>query len=360
MRPITLKSAARQVADHLRTEIQRLDLNGGLPGPRTIAEQLGVNHKTVESALDLLEEEGLLISQGPGRRRKINRDSIHTASALRLHLLLHQRRDNSSAQLTEILHRLREAGHVVTVAERRVGDYLQKPAAFIEWLQSKSSDAWIIHNGPAELLQHFTGAKIPVFAIGGARQGLDIAGCGPDKTAAMHVAVRSLVELGHRRIALLARKERLQTGGGDFESAFLDELRRHQLAAGPQQVPTWNHQPSSFHRCLASLLRQNRPTALIIDEAPLFVACQQYLAANGFSAPQHLSMICMQRDPSLDWCRPAVAHFEWDSAPMLRRILQWAHHLACGKPDTKQSLIATEYVPGGTVGPAPAWANAGG
>ena len=156
---------------------------------------------------------------------------------------------------------------------------------------------------------------------------------------------------------MLGRKERLQASSGNFEAAFLAELKHHGLTGNRSNLPAWNHQPSSFQRCLKNLLKRNPPTALIIDEAPLYIAAQQFLADHGLSAPRDISMICMQRDPAFDWCRPAIAHFLWDGAPMMRRVLQWAHHVACGKPDHKQCDISTSYVPGGSVGPAKIPAN---
>lgn len=352
MRPITLKSAARQVADHLRSEIQRLGLSGGMPGPKPLADQLGVNHKTVEAALDLLEKEGLLQAPGPGQRRRIQPDANPQTGRLRFHLLLHQRRDNGSALLTEILHRLREAGHVVTVAERRVGDFCHKPQAFLDWFQSRDSDAWIIHNGPRSLLEWCVANQQPVFAISGERQGLPIAGSGPDKVPAMREAVGRLVELGHRRIVLLARKDFLASSGRDMAEAFGAELERHQLPVGAYNLPAWNPQPSAFRQCLEGLMRHAPPSALFIDEPDLFIATQHHLAGCGMSCPRDVSLICMQKDAHFDWCRPAISHFEWDGASMLRRILQWAHHLACGKPDIKQANITAHFVEAGSVGPA--------
>jgi DNA-binding transcriptional MocR family regulator len=43
-----------------------------MPGRDELVKALGVSGKTVELALDLLEKEGLLVSQGPGRRRRIS------------------------------------------------------------------------------------------------------------------------------------------------------------------------------------------------------------------------------------------------------------------------------------------------
>jgi DNA-binding GntR family transcriptional regulator len=71
MDPLTVLSAVEQVAGHLRSEVLRGGLSGTLPGVTPLAEELGVNRKTVAAALRMLEDEGLLVNQGRGRQRRI-------------------------------------------------------------------------------------------------------------------------------------------------------------------------------------------------------------------------------------------------------------------------------------------------
>lgn len=71
MNPITVLSAVEQVAEHLRAEVLRGELSGKMPGVNPLVAELGVGHKTVNAALTQLEQEGLLVGQGVGRRRKI-------------------------------------------------------------------------------------------------------------------------------------------------------------------------------------------------------------------------------------------------------------------------------------------------
>jgi DNA-binding transcriptional MocR family regulator len=61
----------KQLADHLREGISRGRWTGTMPGRDRLAHEMEINPKTVEAALNLLENEGLLASQGPVRRRKI-------------------------------------------------------------------------------------------------------------------------------------------------------------------------------------------------------------------------------------------------------------------------------------------------
>ena len=66
MRRLNLRSAAEQVADHLKEGILRGEFRDLMPGKETLAAQLGGNHKTVTEALGLLEREELIVRQGPG------------------------------------------------------------------------------------------------------------------------------------------------------------------------------------------------------------------------------------------------------------------------------------------------------
>jgi DNA-binding GntR family transcriptional regulator len=60
---------AEQVAVHLREELKRGRWTESMPGRDRLASELGVNSVTVERALKMLEREGVLKSQGVGRRR---------------------------------------------------------------------------------------------------------------------------------------------------------------------------------------------------------------------------------------------------------------------------------------------------
>lgn len=70
--------------------------------------------------------------------------------------------------------------------------------------------------------------------------------------------------------------------------------------------------------------------------------------------PEDVSLIGTDPDPNFAWCVPSIAHIRWDSRPVVRHIVRWAANVGRGRVDRKQSFIAAEYVPGGTVGPAPA------
>lgn len=64
-------NTAEQIANHLREELMRGRWTGMMPGQFRLAKELGASRNAVEAALRLLEHEGVLVSQGLGRKRLI-------------------------------------------------------------------------------------------------------------------------------------------------------------------------------------------------------------------------------------------------------------------------------------------------
>ena len=64
---LRILTASEQVAAHLREALGRGFWNARVPGVNGLARDLGVANETVETALRLLEREGLLVGQGPKR-----------------------------------------------------------------------------------------------------------------------------------------------------------------------------------------------------------------------------------------------------------------------------------------------------
>ena len=73
MSELRISSVADQVADYLRGQILSGRWSGTMPGRHELAAELGINHKTAEAALRLLEGQGLLLRQGAGRGRRQGR-----------------------------------------------------------------------------------------------------------------------------------------------------------------------------------------------------------------------------------------------------------------------------------------------
>ncbi|MGB1130802.1 MAG: substrate-binding domain-containing protein [Haloferula sp.] len=337
-----------QLADHLRQEISRGRWKGTIPGRNALAADLGMNRKTVESALKILGDEGLLVSQGRGRRRRIvlPKGGLE-APPLRVAIL----RDTSEGRNYDdrLHHYLSQDGHEI-LKPRQVRMGVPRLGRLVD---ETAADAWVVLAGPREVLEWFAERSAPTFALFGARRGLPIAGAGPDHVPAMLAAVRRLVSLGHHRIVLLVREPHRVPPLLKFTQCFLDELGAQGISTSRYNLPSWKETPEGLKHCLDSLFKTTPPTALIVDEAFLFAAVQQYLARRGILAPDHISLVCIDPDPTFDWLRPSVAHLSWNQDQILKRAQRWVNSVASGKDDRAQSFTKARFVDGGTVGAVP-------
>lgn len=346
---------SQQVAARLRVQIGQGRWTSEMPGRIELAKELGVSDQTAEAALVQLEKEGLLTPRGAGRRRQINQvvGSKAATSSLRVAILVGAPEDRRREYVMEIKHELAEAGHTVFFTPWFMPELGMNVPLIEERLKQTEADAWIVLSAARPLLEWFVGQEIPVFALFGRRRGLPVAGVGPDKPPVIAQATRRLVELGHRRISLLAlRAQRLPKPGPSLQP-FLDVLAEHGLETGPYNLPDWKEDITGFQGCLESLFRHTPPTALIVDEASFFFATMQFLQNRRLRVPEDISLICTDDDPHFYWCRPAISRIGWDTAPVVRRATRWAFNLAIGKHDLRQTLTKAEFIEGGTIGPAP-------
>jgi Periplasmic binding protein-like domain/Bacterial regulatory proteins, gntR family len=352
MKPFHAHSAIEQLAAHLRGEILAGSLSGTLPGVHRLAKELGVSPKSVVAAVAQLEHEGLLRGQGERKRCEILPHQSNTPAALKIRILLYDKAERSSSNMIDLRHRLAEAGHRPEFATKDFHELGMNAGKVARFVKSHPADAWVLCGGSQEVLEAFVDQPLPVFALFGMHRPLPIAGASAQKIPALLTATRRLVELGHRRIVMLVREERLKPQPAVFEQAFLDELSRHGIPTGRYNLPEWKDSQEGFLRGLHSLFQHTPPTALLISESMLFAAAQQYLANRGIVAPKQISLICDDPDPSFGWCEPAISHFRWDPARLLRSIVHWANQVARGKQSKRKTYSVAEFIEGGTIGPA--------
>lgn len=325
-----------------------------MPGKHQLAAELGVNNKTVETALRQLEKTRLLVPQGAGRRRRIDLpgESVE-GHPLRVAILLSEPPDRHLEYIVELQHKLIEAGHTTVFPAKTLTELGFDVKRVARLIGHTVADAWVVCGGSREILEWFLGNSLPVFALFGRRRDLLIAGDGPDKLPAVDAATQSLLDLGHRRIVLLLRRLHRLPRPGPAAIVFRAALEKRGIGTSDFNLPDWEESREGFQTCLKALFRVTSPTAMIIDESPLFAAAQQFLARRGIRVPEDVSLISTDPDSTFAWCVPSIAHIRWDSRPVVRRIVRWAANISRGRNDVKQSFVAAEYVPGGTVGPAP-------
>jgi DNA-binding LacI/PurR family transcriptional regulator len=353
VKPLHLISIAEQVAAHLREEILRGGLAGEMPGAKSLAASLGVNHKTIDAAAVLLEREGFLQTQGPGKPRRIVLPDNAPLPSLRVAILPFEADDAKVHFIVDLQHSLIEAGHTSMLATKSLTELRMDPKRVARLVGKTQADAWIVVAAQREILEWFTNQPIPAFALFGNLGRLSLARAGPSKGPTVINLVKRLIALGHRRIVMLIREEHRKPRPGPVLRQFLEELEANGISTGPYNLPDWEDNPQSFHRCLCSLFKHTPPTALLIDDANQVPAVLKFLAERNMRPPKDISVISLAPDPSFIWVDPLISHLDFDSRPWVQKALRWANNVARGKDYRNKDLTKVNFVEGGTIGPVP-------
>jgi len=350
MKPLQVLSASEQVAGYLRENLLRGTWGKTMPGESRLVAQLGVGCDTIKMALRHLEQEGLLGSQGAGRRRKIMLPDDHAPRGLRVGMLLYEPSDQSLDYIIDCQRKLEAAGHTVFYAPSSLTEIKMNVRRLARMVEKTEADAWVVVAATSEVLQWFMQQKTPVFALFGRRRKLKIPGIGPDNVPALVEATRQLIDLGHQRIVFLDSLFKASEPG-NVGTAFLDALSAGGITTGSYNLPGWEGGIKGLYAYLDSSFQRTPPTAIIASSCHVYFATLHFMLNRGIRVPQDLSLICLDDDPYFNECRPSVSHIRWSRRPVVNRIVRWANNVSQGKEDTRQTMIKAEFIEGGTIGP---------
>ena len=344
-------SIVDQVATHLREELMQGRWSGVIPGRDRLARELGVNGSTIERALGQLEREGLLKSQGAGKRRRITAKQKQAQPSKRVCIVLYEREDSLNNYILELQNHLHAAGHSMTFAPTTLRGLQFDVKRIAAMMKEQTAEAFVIQAAPRPVLEELCKGSVPTFALFGRMAGLSIAGTGPDKLPALRDSIRSLYDNGHRSIVMLSRGQ-LKKPMGAIEKVFLEELEKYHVPHGDYNLPSWENSPDGLRECIDSLFQITPPDAILVDDWIVYYAVQNYLGHQRGRAFREVVCICTDYHSSFGWCQPGVGHFHWDPLDVVRRVVQWVDNVAKGKDDKNQKLIKAKFIEGGTVGPA--------
>ena len=128
-------SLTDQVTDRLRQGMVEGRWRETLPGRDRLAAELGCSHWTVEEAMQRLAKEGLLVTQGAGRRRRIVLpQGAAKPRKLRVMILLYEESDRKASYLVDLLRRLQDTGHDAVFADKTMRDLGMEVKRIARWI----------------------------------------------------------------------------------------------------------------------------------------------------------------------------------------------------------------------------------
>ncbi|MCW1925068.1 substrate-binding domain-containing protein [Luteolibacter arcticus] len=365
MHPFRQRSVIEQIADHLRVGFHSGHWCGQLPGIRELVRELGVSKSTVESALHLLELEGSLQSGGPGRRKQIvlSRDSQRKGKVLRVGILLSSHLDEinlySQQMMLGVRRRIENAGHICFFADRCMAELGYKLPRISRMVEAAKADAWVAYSATEQVLEWFAKRALPVMAVGGRFSGQPVASSATTIAEAILASVRTLSELGHRRIVTISPDSWRLPSPSKTGQAFLSAMEECGHTPTSYNLPAWEQTPAGLEKLLESLFLLTPPTALIFVDPASYVAALVFFGLKGIRVPRDVSLICMTAGPLFSLLPLAPAHFKWPVHEHIRRVDRWVKCLAKGGTDLAQPVFPATFEPGETIAPAKGLAPAG-
>ncbi len=351
----SFSSLPDQVTDLLRQGMTEGRWHGTLPGRDRLARELGCSHGTMEEAMQKLSREGLLVSQGTGRPRKIVLSGeVKRARGFRVSVLCYEKSDRESNYfLNYLINQLQEAGHDASFASKAMHELGMDAERIARYAKKTDTEAWVVVAGSREVLEWFAEQPVPAFALFAGAELPTLAGIGVNKNDVHRELIDKFYDLGHRRIVMLVREERRKPTPGFTEKLFLKQLEEKGIQTSEYNLPDWGDHPESLCLAIDSLFQYTPPTAIIVDEPATLMAVLQHLGRLGIRAPEQLSLVCMDDSPVFDWCFPAITHITWDPNSLVKRVVKWADNVSLGKEDRRKTVSNAQLVLGGTIGPAP-------
>ncbi|HEY9475895.1 MAG TPA: LacI family DNA-binding transcriptional regulator [Mycobacteriales bacterium] len=185
----------------------------------------------------------------------------------------------------------------------------EREGAQVESLRSRQVEGLIVAAARRShpLLEDFAAEGMPMVLVNRRLDRTDVPAVTADDATGVAVAVRHLVELGHRRIAHLAGPQDTSTGLVRLR-AYHQALRDHGLPDDPGLVATcdsWTLAEGA--RALALLLdRGARFTAVLAGNDLLALGCYDALEERGLSCPEAVSVVGFNDIPFVDRVRPPL------------------------------------------------------
>ena len=245
-----------------------------------------------------------------------------------------------------------EAGTSVVVST------VDSPGGFTAWLDratARGTDGalLVLHLPDSSELQGLAAARIPLVVIDPPEEpGPGIRSVGTTNWQGCLTATRHLIELGHRRIAIIGGPEHLWSSRARL-AGYRAALEAAGLATAGELIRRDDFCAEGGRRQARELLALAQPpTAIVAGNDPQAFGVLQALGERGLRAPGDVSVIGFDDVPVASWATPALTTIRQPLAAMAATAFRMLHaRPGAGEPHHIE--LATTLVIRESTGPPP-------
>jgi LacI family transcriptional regulator len=194
----------------------------------------------------------------------------------------------------------------------------KREAAVVESLRDRNVDGFIFATATLRhpIAERIAAESTPVILVNRRMEDTDIPSVTPDDAAGVAMAMRHLVELGHRSIVHLAGPQTLSTGVNRLR-AYHHALADHGLPSAPERVVVCDaFTEDAGAKAVNQLLDTGVEfTAVLAGNDLLAVGCYDAFEEHGLSCPDDISVVGFNDTRFMDKLRPPlttvrIPHYE--------------------------------------------------
>ncbi|BDS07067.1 hypothetical protein NT6N_21070 [Oceaniferula spumae] len=357
-KPQKWQTRPQQIADHLRSDIHNRRWTDKLPGIRTLMNHYGVSRVTIDSALAILENQGLLAPAELRKTRRINSEALLNTSQSKTKknlLILHDTNailDHSDSLMLREMQDLWEKYHGSATWSRADFLRVKNPATKLRDLAKRhAAQALLLYNPPSQWSKAALDLLPSYFCGGDTPPGYQTSMSAFKLSDQIHHTLQILKNHGHTRILI---------PNHNHESYFTREI----IAILQQQLPKPTHgthadlspsftepHPEVWKSYWQREFSRTRPTAVILFSTRHLLSLYSFCFEHQINIPRELSVILTSHDQHLEWLSPTPTMMRYPVNQAINHFHQWldSHLQPIGS-----KFLNLDLIPGESLANAPA------
>lgn len=339
----------QRLRERLRIAVKSGELTGKLPGERELARRYAANAKTINKALNDLAMEGL-VYRHVGRGTFVASSSVSSpvqARARRFAWMVSTQLHLSDGEplLSAIRESLEKVGHRIETIEMDEDEDGGLLSGHLGHRHFRQFDGALLVSKPSsKLLDDLRRRRMSVVLLNNYAEAMRLPAVLPDRAHGAFVLCQHLVQLGHRRIALLVRADCLP-GATAAEAGYRAAMAYY----GLDEMPVTRVGRSVEWSDLAGA--SGSATAFICVPGQLGSVVKHLAAEAGVDVPGELSIAAICTPGEMCGQRESISCYEVEASCVLR----WASELLTQRFSASQPpliVVPGRFIDRGTLAPA--------